>query len=223
MLLLGVNIEANSIIAGAAIIQSFLIAGQVIVYRRQTKIMDGSLKATQQAADAAKQSAEVSMNAERAWVIEEIVFPDRLPDPNQIIEMSVGMKFKNTGRTPAKITNIKARFHTYRTHEGICPEPAYPNQRPIRELGTNGAIFAPNGSLMFAVKFEEGRCLSPEQMIQITNGDLRLCCYGKVEYIDAFENARVNQFCYTFRVRDLDSFWSGGFRREGPDEYLYAT
>jgi hypothetical protein len=183
----------------------------------------GAAKAT---AEAALKQSEVAMNTERAWIFEELNFPDILPfqpvEAGSPLMMTYAVfKIENPGRSVARITNIKIRFHK---SSGILKPPPYYDLLPqLQEIGDDGFMLAPNQKQSLTVRLESG-CLSKAEAEEINRGDFELYAYGLIEY-ETLGIQHTTQFCYTWnnRMGLVTAADKGGFRKGGPPGYNKST
>ncbi len=221
-----------------------IASGQTYIFRRQLKVFSNQeilmtkqldymrygLAATNEGLAETRRSIDVSINAQRAWVIDEIRQMETLPNPNEAF--AVYLTFKNFGGIPAQIMRLKIRFHTFRLEEtdplvGVdtLPEfPAYDDEQIFFEIGDRGVILAPNQSLTVAQRFQEygGRWTDFLDLFVVSK-QMRLCCYGLISYTDGFETLRTNQFCYIWDPGFDPKGVIPNFRRFGPSHYNHAT
>jgi hypothetical protein len=200
----------NWILCGGTLIGIVVAIGTLKTIASQTD-------ATSKAAIAAKDAVAVSMNAERAWILDNAAPIPLLPAPG--IEVKTSISLTNHGRVPALVTDLKIRFHLVDPHADpyISQHPEYDSE-PFQflELGTSGLVLAPQQSIDFS-QIIEGIHLTATQRQLLYNdpSHLALFLYGLVTYNDGFEKGRITQFCYT---------WKGSeFRRIGPPGYVNAT
>lgn len=84
-------------VAITAVLQVIGIGFQIAIFRKQTSLMTGALKAAQNSADAARLNAQAIINAERPWLL---VFIKPIMGPMGGFNVYI----RNKGRTPAMIT-----------------------------------------------------------------------------------------------------------------------
>jgi hypothetical protein len=178
---------------------------------RQTGILEKSV-------DAAEKSASIAMNAERAWIIDQASPIAFLPNPG--VPFKAIVTLINQGRVPARLTDLKIRFHMIDPHAEpyVSEHPTY-SLEPFQflELGTSGLVIAPQQSVVFYESLE-GLTLTPIQR-ELLYGNpphLILMLYGLATYNNGFDEGLITQFCYTWKSGD-------GLRRIGPSGYNEAT
>jgi hypothetical protein len=157
-------------------------------------------------AEAAKQSADIATNSERAWLITEVTFSSNLPDfskqggPERSVMI---VQFKNAGRSPAEITRTQV-VSIVRPAEWQLPEtPTYGKLEDMYEVhAMPGEIIPAGEERMIMSPVQQIKLMSPEQKAEIMNRKMKLYCYGRVEYKDLSGTQRTTQFGYCFYVRE---------------------
>ena len=119
----------------------------------------------------------------------------------------------NCGKTPARIVEWSARFHTVVSEGGLPDDPQYGELHA--PAGIDGLV-APGQLFSFTKKFEgeEGR-LSLEQVEAVKSGKLGVWSYTRVVYRDAFGRQHETRACYAYFFTEGN--W--GFRTAGPRKY----
>jgi hypothetical protein len=131
-------------------------------------------------ADAALKTAQNMEAAERAYVKMSHLLPGvRFEQDGTICRVTVQMRIKNYGRTPAKVTNILF-FHQWLPQGEPLPRtPDYPqsvgDEAPKMFLVTDEEVFTPQHTQSVTFTVEDVR-----------NGVKHLWLYGYVDYIDQF-------------------------------------
>ena len=131
--------------------------------------------AAQDAAGAALRQAGILANAERAWVVETIVFPDHIP--RRSVNWNGGvitarLTLKNIGRQPARLQSVQSRFHVA---ELLSKEPQYSGGG----LVPDGYLLAPGEERHWRCVLDEGS-LDDELIDRIERGStLHLYLYGR--------------------------------------------
>jgi hypothetical protein len=110
----------------------------IIVAICTLKIIERQTKATETAANAAKDSADALVGAERPWLIPSIKKPFSLTDGKRRIDWLI----TNTGRTTARIVEVKIRCKKYTGTEKLADTPEYREPIPF-----HGVPLAPGASL----------------------------------------------------------------------------
>lgn len=205
-----------------------VFSNQKALMQTQAMIMDSALEATKDSVIEAKRGTDVAINAERAWVIDEIRPMVEFPKEDEILR--VYLTFKNWGQIPATISDLKVRFRTCRIPETdslvggelLSVEPTYDNTQFFLELGEKGCILAPNQSLTVPYTFEEEGGRLPSFLRILMPRLRRLVCYGKISYSDGYGTYRINQFCYIWDPGYDPQGVIPNFRRIGPLNYNHA-
>lgn len=148
---------------------------------RSLKTIRIQADASTDAANAALATANSLITSERAYVKMSHVPPGLIFQENQTVNWcEVTVKVENGGRTPAKVTDVRLTAWVRAWEDPLPPIP------DIREQAVDSA---PNGFLLpgdyFYVTrtFPLGKKGSPNPR----TGDVRLCIFGLIDYIDAFE------------------------------------
>jgi hypothetical protein len=143
-------------------------------------------------ADAAKESADALINVERAWMI-----LDRFQQVNTAgsASLMIMFSFKNSGRTPAWITQFSFRL-TLSPNEIIVPinydvisDGPWADPRPIEQ---GAGIRDVTARLM--PRPEDGT--ENDRASAIDRGSLYLYFFGILRYRDIFSSACETRFCY---------------------------
>ncbi len=220
----------TGVLVTVACVQAGFFVWQLRMMRKSLADSKIAAEAARDAATAAKQSADIASHSERAWVVDEIRQMGNLPANGEVF--AVYMSFKNFGRTPALIVDLKIRLHTFQLEDTdpligaeVLPEfPAYDHEQNFFEVGDQGIILVPTQSFTVAQSFEEegGKWTQFLQLVVPTK-QRRLCCYGLISYEDGFGNLRTNQFCYIWDLGFDPKGVIPNFRRFGPSHYNHAT
>ncbi len=175
----------------------------------QTKHVRKSAEAAEQAALAAKVSADAVTNAERAWVFSAM---DKLGTE------SFSLKFTNYGKTPAEIIDIKQQETWTELMDPDKRELPIPPNYGLETKFIQPRIIVP-GKFFVYDNTALASVLPEEIYSQIKTGRKRYFIYGRVQYRDLIDRARMREtgFCY-FWSPVLDEFIIGG-----PSEYTYYT
>jgi hypothetical protein len=168
-------------------------------------------------AEAARDAVEVSMNAERAWILDEIVNTPIVV--KQGYPIAAHVLLKNHGRITARVTSLKMRFHLVDLDnedatEALTSNPPNYGNDPFQflELGTTGLVLAPQQSVVFSLMLE-GETVTKEQEKKFFSNppQLTLFLYGIVSYDDGFKKDCLTQFCYTLKGLKSDRIGPGGW------------
>lgn len=159
----------------------------------QTRIAGRSARAAEIAAKAAKASVDTLIDSERAWV-------NIRPDAFQLIICArLDWVLINTGRTTARITEVRVRCKKYGPSETLDPTPVF---------RTDPILFprvplAPQDTLNVWSYIEAGEDRTYDGLTQQSIGEIRerghdLVAYASVSYLDSFGKPHVARFCYYF-------------------------
>ena len=222
------TIGLTAVIALAVVLQFFGLVSQVIVYRRQTRIMDSALAVTQRSSDA-------FMNGDRAWVTATPsnkapdLHPiwedgDPYPEDPQFMNPFVHMfsaTIKNVGKTPAQIEEISIKY-LFRAenpvtlvedkiHGDIVKEPSF--------------LLVPNEESVVAAFLSPDAMLTKEQVLAIQSHRAFLYAYGIVRYKDVYDRPHETRFGYLYHFPQggMINFETAGFRRGGPASFNGQT
>lgn len=134
------------------------------------------IEAAKDAARAARTTAEHARTAERAYVKLSHASPGLKAESTGLF--SVNMQAKNTGRTPANITEMRVKPVLLSNGESLPSRPNYERQGSQ----TRKAFLVADMAVYFGDTFS----VTPAQAEQINDGTLKLYLIGYVDYIDAF-------------------------------------
>lgn len=220
---------ADRVIALATIVYALVTIVMFFAIRSQAKAAHRQADIARDAATAAEKSADALINSERAWIVvddisppPEVLMPQ--PSPGPLMVMTFGVRFKNCGRTIARPTDGRIRFHTVETTGGLPPIPDYGAKGDVHGLPP-GRIIAPNQTFGGGALLEE-TMLSHEQITAIKQHTLSLYFYGFIAYRDFVGDDHEMRFCYVYRFPtglilkglDKDEFIPGG-----PEAYNQST
>jgi hypothetical protein len=155
----------------------------------QAGYMRDGLAETKRSADAAWLSAEALINSERAWVkVVDIINPSDVPS-------GFMFKFKNGGKTAAKLTGLVAKGEALLNHQSLPETPNYDGatHHPFTDKPGYETILIPEehtGSLL-NIPIPEGFAT---QAIRL--GAIQVYAYGLLTYRDSFNRERKLQFGY---------------------------
>ena len=187
---------------------------------------------THRAATASKTSAEAALKqadhmvaSERAWIVESINFPNKIPRQPKTgsAGLVVGIVIlQNSGRQPAFLRTMETRFHVA---ESLPSEPTF----RFKKVFDDGYVLAPQETAKIRVLLEEGS-FDDEDADRIEVGrdmagsPVGLYLYGRVVY-ETLCISRENSFCYTWKnlmgiVLEGDK---PGLQKEGPKGYNKQT
>ena len=220
----------NVLILIAIAAQAWIYEGQWNAMERQTSILNRSVKAAEDSAKAAKTSADALINSERAWITVEISPPklESNEDIGAVKWMHVVFNFGNSGKTVARITDVRGRFHIISKPEDLPSIPDYSLWKRPKEIPEDGRIVVPGKTFQAAFPLESDTLGSTDIEVQAIKQGFRLWfAYGIVTYLDFSNTERVTQFCFVYKIpkgfvfRSLtdEARWDVG----GPAGYNKAT
>ena len=126
-------------------------------------------------------SIEHTRTVERAYVKLSHVPPGLKSEPTGLF--FVRMRAKNTGRTPASVTDMRVKPVLILKAKSLPAEPNYK-----RKGGdTHKAFLVANGSAYFGDNFS----ITPSELEQVKDGTLKLYLIGYVDYMDASVSGTV--------------------------------
>jgi hypothetical protein len=175
-------------------------------------------QAAKDAAEAAKVSAEALIDSEQAWIAVTIgAMPEFNVDTNRLEILYVQPAFRNYGKTPGKITKIKARPLIVTEPETLPPEPIYEG----------------NGLQSFDIEIDlpPGTTIQPLN-IGVSNIELAeikrsrnstLYIIGIIEYSGVAGRQHWTRFCFIYHVPSGFNPLPEGFYISGPRAYNRAT
>ena len=196
-------------------------AEQTAIAARAT---ERSAAATENSAAATAANTQAFRDAERAWIVEEIRFPDHIPRLSESGFggiLMVAFVAKNIGKQPAFVRMVQSRFCAI---QGQLPD--QPQYSPSLTSIFSSRLLAPGERLVWEIPFEEGN-LDDDRIDRIRglkSPSLHLYAYGRIEY-QSMGLIGYNQFCYKWH--NLMGFSFEGdkeeFRKGGPDDYNKHT
>jgi hypothetical protein len=157
---------------------------------------------TRRSADAAKQSADALMNAERPWILvssssltsESITHSDDEPEVGPRRHFVVTFTIINVGRTPAMIQGVGGGVDVVEDlrHPSRSPEYSYKGQlRRVLGAGQEDTV-----------QFLSQESFADDETITIYQGQSvkrRLLAYGVIEYTDSFGAKHGSNFCFLYK------------------------
>jgi type II secretory pathway pseudopilin PulG len=167
--------HSGAVIAAFTIVLALSTIGLWRATRDLYKAAEQQISVARDAADAAKDAAEHVRTVERAYV--------KLSHKTGLTSEPTGLFFvkmqaKNTGRTPATVTDMRVKPVLLSNADNLSPEPNYER----KGSDTHKAFLVANGSAYFGDNFS----ITPSQLAQVNDGTLKLYLIGYVDYIDAF-------------------------------------
>jgi hypothetical protein len=207
------------VIVGA--LQAVILAWQAVALYRTLTAINRQVIANEKSANAAKLNAEALVNSMRAWIVVDKISPPPemlmpQPSPAQLMVMTFVFRFRNCGKTIARVKEGRIRFHTVETSKGLPPIPEYGLKSNLPEI-PGGMVIVPDETFQGRA-FLEGNMLSEEQIAAIKQHTLSLYVYGFFAYQDFQGNDHELRFCYVYRFPtglilvdiDKDEFILGG-------------
>jgi hypothetical protein len=151
-------------------------------------------------ARAAKASVDALIDSERAWVK---IRPDAF---KLIICARLDWVITNTGRTTARIIEVRARCKKYGPTETLDSTPVFRNDPILFPR----VPLAPQDTLNVWSYIEAGEDRTYEGLTQQSIGEIRekghdLVAYASVSYLDSFGKSHISRFCYYY-AKSWDQF-----------------
>jgi hypothetical protein len=173
-------------------------------------------------AETMHKSTQISVDAERAWIVDSTDDLHQLPQFTEEINASITLS--NRGRVTARIVDLKMVLKTI-NRDDWPKVPEYDSEQIILEIGASGLIVAPGQSSKIPISLIPALSQRDRQMLTDRGPySKRLVLYGRAKYNDGFTENRFTQFCYTWEpVSGNNINGSGRFRRVGPADYNDAT
>ena len=212
---------------GALVIVSLMQWG---VLRKHEDWMRRNVAVVTEIAGAAKKNADAIVDSERAWVIAspaqnapELGF---IPPPTGQPEFdgvdtpnSFSISFKNTGKTPALLTDSAMVYRLFNRLEDIPTEPEYGTRGPL-----NGLPLVKGDSVGAFAFLQPNIILSYDVAQAVGRQEAFLCAYGIIAYQDVFYRSHETRFGYIYHFPLGGDPIPAGFRREKlPTAYNRAT
>lgn len=186
--------------------------------RHQHKILGASLKAAQQTAAAAKQTADVTRGPEFPSVFMTTMElksdrKDTLPER----ALKVGryaVRLTNIGRTPAYVNRISLNFEV---RDKLPFEPVYHRTTDMDHVHfIQPSIETDETELHFTIE--------PDDVIQdILEKKTRLWIYGYIAFKDFLGDEYRSGFCGYLEGYGEDRAFRSRFVQDGPKQYIYHT
>jgi hypothetical protein len=209
----------DKIIALATVIYALVTIVMFIEIRAQTKASSHQSKIAEIVAKAAQQSADALMMTEQAWIVVTVdsIFP--APESQEI---TVIVRIKNYGRTPAKVTRVATELNILVTPEirlshdsekfgsvtyGRLPEIPKYRDTPF----TEGPIV-----LVIGQEISFSLMIGRDDFSQIRKQNAFAEVYGIVQYRDIFgRNREPVKFFYSYSTYTGTGSWDS----DGPPAY----
>lgn len=164
-----------------------------ILALRSLNIIRIQANAGTDAANAALATAKSLITSERAYVKMSHVEPGVVFEENPTVRWcEVTVRVENGGRTPAKVTDARLTAWVRDWEE---PLPPFPDIREQSDDSVPNAFLLPGDSFHVTRRFPLGKIDSPNPR----TGDVRLCIFGFIDYIDAFEQRHRAGYAREFR------------------------
>jgi hypothetical protein len=200
-----------------AIVASF--AGLLwLAIRNHHRILEGSLRAAQQMAAAAKQTADATRGHEFPSVfLTTMELKSDRKDALLERALKVGryaVRFTNIGRTPAYVSRISLNFEV----RGKLPfDPVYHRTTDLDHIHfIQPSIETDETELQFTIE--------PDDVIQdILEKKIRLWAYGYVAFTDFLGDEYRSGFCGYLEGYKENRAFSSRFVQDGPKQYIYHT
>jgi hypothetical protein len=171
------------------------------------------------AANAAKESADSLKDTERAWIIGSLEnLPSEPGFSNGLEVFWIMPVFRNYGRTPGTILNIKLRLHYLAKGEKLPDEPLYEGDS-VRTRTFEGELVLPPKIPVQPISVGT----TGGDFWQIRKNGEQLFIYGVVHYRDVAGRPFFSRFCYGYFVQGGFNPLTTGFYVGGPDAYNRAT
>jgi hypothetical protein len=191
------ELRLTLVIALAACIQAFAVCCQIFIYLKQSRLMGGSLRATEKAADAALLNAQAVMNAERAWMVVKGVDgrPLNTNSETGLQTALLSIAFENRGRSPAFLLEYAWKLDSLPVGESL---PAVPP--PTSAYYVSGSTEDPDGFPLapdapYTMRNLGGGVVIPEPQL-VAKGEVIMWLHGWVKYRDVFGRIQETWFCY---------------------------
>ena len=155
---------------------------------------------------AAKESADIAMNSQRSWIVEDGV---KGPEMTHDWVKQIECHFKVIGSSPAKVVESNFRFHLVKSRpKGNITVPDLPevpdygrDPHTLENTPEMGKVRAPGDNFTVAPMLE-GFFLKSADIEAINKWEKFACAYGFVRYRDAFSRSKIREtrFCYVYDV-----------------------
>lgn len=186
--------------------------------RHHHRILEGSLKAAQQMAAAAKQTADVTRGPEFPSVFlttMELKSDRKDTSPERALKVGrYAVRFTNIGRTPAYVSRTSLNFEV---RDKLPFDPVYHRTTDMDHVHfIQPSIETEETELHFTIE--------PDDVIQdILEKKTRLWVYGYIAFNDFLGDEYRSGFCgYLEGYRENRAF-SSRFVQDGPKQYIYHT
>ena len=185
-------------------------------------------------AQSTRENADAIMASERAWVIASPKDPNPdfgfVPEAGNTIQQRLAgankqnvffFAFKNTGNTPARLTEIIIRYAKISRFEDI---PEIPDLTGGARLSLNGLPLVRGDSIGYGAVLEPDPILSRSDFEAVFQRKAFLYAFGIAVYQDVYGKRHESKFGYLYRVPSGGDLGPREFRREGlPPLYNEAS
>ena len=188
------------------------------VIRNHYRILKGSLKAAQQTAAAARQTADATRGPEfpGVFMTNMELKSDRIDtSPDRALKVGrYAVRFTNIGRTPAYVSHISLNFEV---RDKLPFDPVYHRTTDMDHVH----FIQPN---IETDETELHFMIEPDDVVQdILEKKTRLWVYGYIAFNDFLGDEYRSGFCgYLEGYRENRAF-SSRFVQDGPKQYIYHT
>lgn len=188
-------------------VQGLIFWRQLIVFRRQS--------------EATERQTALTSELERARLSVNLSFSSHFPmniDGQKKTQTVTVVKVVNFGRSAANITRTELRFHALREPDNLPTLPKY-----LHNIEGSTGVLPPAKEQMYFIVKEGAPGLSDDEIRDISNGLLRIYCYGKIDY-ESLGKVHCLQFCERYFLPEEGApDFAEGFRVDGPSSYNQAT
>ncbi len=174
------------------LIIAFAVIAQVVIYRKQWRVMEQQWKETQRGIESAEKN---SIWANRAYVVAKI----RDTGPKDPDRLMLRLRIQNNGNTPANDVIVRYAYglrdkppHEETLDGIIVYDIGYAETERLGLIASQSSyhvISTPTVKFPFAfgdkAKFEQWK-----------TGELRFYCWGRIAYEDIFSEKRHTDFCF---------------------------
>lgn len=168
------DLDKNRFLLIVAILQAVVFAYQAVCLR-------DTVKATKEAANAAKKSSDVLPLIERAYVNVSVGI-----EKGEII-----ITFKNHGRTPATLTKFYSDIAIRDTKPKEIDEGS-------EHLIPPGIVIGPDELHRWPTTSMAQYRIGKSKGVKFDWSKYRLICFGRIEYLDVIKDHRTTTFCWEF-------------------------
>jgi hypothetical protein len=204
-----IEIHSSFVTAAATLAIAGFTLALVCANRKLWKVSLNSLGIAQQAANAAKKSADALPIMERAYVFAQIKLKEKLSTMDGPKNIDILLYLKNYGRTPAIVKDIAC-------HIGIYPKNQV-NGDDLTEREKHYPIEAFIGRDEQHLENTKPLYIDDKELLYIAGKSHIIYCFGCVRYMTIFEQEHFHGFCWEY------SFPDGKFALSPNEELNYNT